>query len=334
MNANASLSAATIPAEMAVREIVDCPLCGSAGYSAVTSPQTSDYGATLEPLFREMQFQVVECDTCRTVYQRNRPNPESLRQFYETGDYHCYESLLDRGPIIRYAALFSARRVVQEIDKYRPHCTDTIVDFGCGSGSWIELFKHVGSGWNIIGTEIFPALCTVVEKNTGAKCVVADHETIDQAFAPKSVDAIYLHHVIEHVPNPADFLQKAKAVLVDGGIIYGQTPNRRSWESRIFGDDWVQWHLPHHLVVFDFETMAAHARKAGFEVVKLSSSLSGATQWAASLLKWVAKRRGRHYRTTKEPLHAPLTLLFTPLTMLQAAVSQTSHMDFILRKLP
>jgi SAM-dependent methyltransferase len=322
------------PEEMGYREIVDCPFCGSAKYRPITSPGVSDYGISLNPEFRDMKFQVTECEDCGVVYQRNRPNPQHLGQFYETGDYHCYESLLRRGAIIRTAAIASGKKVVAEIDKYRPHKNNTVVDFGCGSGSWIELFNYVKSGWNVVGTEIFPELCATVERDTGSRCIVADHENIDIAFPPNSVDAIFMHHVIEHIPNPLAFLKKTRTILADGGIIYGQTPNWKSWEQALVRDNWVQWHLPHHLVIFDFETIAAHAKAAGFEAVKISSSVSGATQWSASLIKWFAKRQGRPYRATKEPLHAPLTLVFLPLAVIQSFVSRTSHMDFVLRKIP
>jgi hypothetical protein len=78
--------------------------------------------------------------------------------------------------------------------------------------------------------------------------------------------------------------------------------------------------------------MAAHAEAAGYRVLKVSSSVSGATQWAASLIKWWTKRRSRLYHATNEPLHAPLTALFTPLAFMQSLLSRTSHMDFVLVK--
>jgi SAM-dependent methyltransferase len=271
------ISSQVRPAEQNFRELVDCPFCKSVRYSVVTRPDISDYGHSLEPIFKNMQFQMAQCADCGTVYQRNRPKPQHLGQFYETGDYHCYESLLNRGMIIRTAAIASAKNVVKDIDRLRPHRTDTVVDFGCGSGSWIELFKLVGAPWNVIGTEIFPALCEAVERS-GAKCLVADHDTIDKVLPHGSVDCLFMHHVIEHVPSPLEFFKKARTVLTDDGIIYGQTPNWRCWEHSIFGTNWVQWHLPHHLVVFDFDTMAAHAEAAGYRLLKVSSSVSGATQ--------------------------------------------------------
>jgi len=167
-----------VAGEQELREIVDCPFCGGSSYAVVTQPDVSDYGRSLNPPFRDMQFQMVRCTGCDTVYQRNRPRADELGRYYSTGDYHCYESLLSRGAFIRAAAIGSAKKVVRDIDAHRPHRTDTVVDFGCGSGSWIELFKLVAVKWNLIGTEILPELCKAAEQ-AGGKCVVADHGNID-----------------------------------------------------------------------------------------------------------------------------------------------------------
>jgi hypothetical protein len=141
-----------------------------------------------------------------------------------------------------------------------------------------------------------------------------------------------MNHVIEHVQSPLALFEKLRRVLVPGGIIVGQTPDQNCLERRIFGDHWVQWHLPRHLVIFDKETMRRHAEKAGLEVVELSSSPSGAVMWGASTLKWWASVRRRPYRVTREPLHAPLMLFFAPFAWLQSRFANTSHMDFALRR--
>ena len=72
---------------------------------------------------------------------------------------------------------------------------------------------------------------------------------------------IYMHHVIEHVPNPLETFRTLKGLLAPGGLIFGQTPDLALLGAPDFGDDWAQWHQPHHLTFFDKQTMAAHARR-------------------------------------------------------------------------
>ena len=141
-----------------------------------------------------------------------------------------------------------------------------------------------------------------------------------------------MFHVIEHVPSPKRVLSRLKEALVPGGVIVGQTPNCASYGCRFWGESWNQWHVPHHFVLFTHETLARHAASAGLEVVAISSSLSGATQWAQSGLRAWAARRHRPFLATAEPLYPPLILAAVPLTLLEMAFGHTCHMDFVLRR--
>ncbi len=319
-------------AEAAYREIVSCPFCSSDLYEPLTAPRNSDYRGGLAPVFAQMRFQFVGCTSCGLTYQRNRPRAEYLGQYYTTNEYPCYESLLqDRGPLVRMAAVRGAKKVVADIEQLRPKHSPLVVDFGCGSGSWLELFQHVGVPWKLMGTEISAELCQRVEP-LGVATVVTDHDSFDTHFAAGSVDAFFLNHVIEHLPHPLRFLQKAHRVLTEGGIVYGQTPNRQCWEARLFKEFWTQWHLPHHLVIFEPTTLAVHAQAAGFTLERWQPSVSGVTQWSQSLLCWLASKRQRRFLNTRDPLYPALTAAFLPVALLQARFGATSHMDFVLRK--
>lgn len=313
-----------------VREVVDCPFCGSPGCRPATRPIPDGECHSLAEPWRSMRFQMVECLGCGTLYQRVRPRREDIGQFYSS-EYDCYESLVQRGPIVRTLAQISARQLVRKIERHRPPENDVFVDFGCGSGSWLELFASIDAPWTMVGTEIAPELIAQVEE-LGLTGHVCDDSDIEKCFEPESVGVFHMNHVIEHVQSPLALLRKLHDLLVPGGLVVGQTPDAGCLERRLFGDHWVQWHLPRHLVIFDKQTLRQHAEKAGLEVVSLDSSPSGAVMWGASTLKWWAERRGRPYRVTREPLHPYLMLLFAPLSFAQSKVASTSHMDFMLRR--
>jgi SAM-dependent methyltransferase len=313
-----------------IREVADCPFCASARHAPVTHPLPDGECHTLPEPWRSMRFQMVECLECGLAYQRVRPRSEDVGHFY--GDeYDCYESLVRRGFIVRTLAQLSARRLVRRIESLRPPAGGVFVDFGCGSGAWLELLASIGAPWRMVGTEISPALIEQV-RALGFEGHVCDDSDVEKCFEPGSVAVVHMNHVIEHVQSPLRLLRKLGELLAPGGLVVGQTPDRDCLEARLFGDDWVQWHLPRHMVIFDKVSMRKHAEKAGLEVVALESSPSGAVMWGASLLKRRARRRGRPYRVTREPLHAYLMLLFAPLAFAQSKLANTSHMDFILRK--
>ena len=125
---------------------------------------------------------------------------------------------------------------------------------------------------------------------------------------------------------------RLRDALVPGGVIVGQTPNVASYGCRFWGESWNPWHVPHHFVLFSHETLARHAAAAGLEVVSISSSLSGATQWAQSGLRVWASRRQRPFRGTAEPHYPALILASIPLAAAEMAFGHTCHMDFVLRR--
>jgi SAM-dependent methyltransferase len=313
-----------------IRDEISCPFCASDNFSPVTGPVTDLTGVKIDPPFDNMLFQMVQCQDCRLNYQRVQPNPKDIYKFYDS-DYFCYVPMSERGFIVNFLAKISAKSLVKKLKKFAPSDTCTLFDYGCGNGPWLRLLKMANAPWKLTGSEIDPALVKKVQE-AGFEAVVANDETLLENVNPESVGIFFMNHVIEHIRSPLSLFEKIFTLLEPGGIVYGQTPDSDCLEARIFGDHWTQWHLPQHLVVFDKATMRLHAEKAGFEVMELSSSPSAATQWAASLLWSWSARVGRKYLATKEPLQAPLTLLFAPLSLLQSKISNTSHMDFVLRK--
>lgn len=315
----------------AARETVDCLFCGSPVHHPVTGLICDGPEHGVPEPYRSMQFRMVQCDACGLRYQRERLRPEDLAVFYREDAYFCYRSFAERGLIIRRLATHSARIAMREIERWRPPAHPLFVDFGCGNGSWLELFRSVGAPWELCGTEIGAANVEHVRR-LGFRAHQCADGVLGRHFARGSVGAIFMHHVVEHVPSPLQLLASCRDVLAPGGIIVGQTPDAGSLERRIFGDAWLQWHLPQHLVVFDQPTLRNHATRVGLEVVKLRSSPSSATQWSGSLIKYQATRRGRLFRWTDEPLHPYLTLLFAPIAVVQSLFNNGSHLDFILRK--
>ncbi len=313
-----------------IRDEISCPFCGSDNYSPVTGPMADVTGAKVDAPYDTMLFQMVKCHDCRLNYQRIQPTPEDIGKFYDS-DYFCYVPISERGFIVKLLTTLSAKLLVKKLRKVAPSDTCTLFDYGCGSGPWLRLLKMANAPWKLTGSEIDPALVRIVQE-AGFEAVVANDEDLLEKVSRESVGIFFMNHVIEHVRSPLSLLEKIYTLLEPGGIVYGQTPDSDCLEARVFRDHWTQWHLPHHLVVFDKASMRQHAVKAGFEVVELSSSPSAATQWAASLLWSWSERVGRKYLATKEPLQGPLTLLFAPLSLLQSKIANTSHMDFILRK--
>lgn len=313
-------------------EQVDCLECGGSGFERATESltDTDAYGELSAP-FASMRFNFVRCTHCATVYLRERVSQAHIAHFYNA-EYHCYRSFDERGFIFRWLSRLLTRSKLRTIERLFPTEQRRLLDFGCGTGTWLELLRRSGVRWELIGTEISDAQVQRV-RSLGVRGHVCDHRTVGQFVAAGSVGVAHLFHVIEHLPDPIEALDALRKLLEPGGAIFGQTPNIESWDCRMFGRYWSQWHVPRHLVMYSPDQLARHAKAAGLEVEFIGSSLVSATNWAASLQKWWALRRNRTYGGLQSgSLYPLLTVGMIPLTLVQSLLSQTSDIDFVLRR--
>ena len=101
----------------------------------------------------------------------------------------------------------------------------TVLDPGCGNGSFLSLFKQ--QGWKLHGTDFSPSGIAIAQKQYPAiGFFLADAQScvpeIKQHCGP--VDLILSTEVIEHLYDPRGFLDTAFKVLRPGGKIVITTP--------------------------------------------------------------------------------------------------------------
>jgi SAM-dependent methyltransferase len=313
------------------RVIADCDFCGSAQWEPILRPMLDDEDLESLPVaFRELRFRMGRCADCGLVYLRERPNPRDLDVYYPR-DYKCFQAYENRGAIMQTLARLVARSKRQQIERLMPGRTRALLDYGCGTGTWLSELRQAGCAVDMMGTDIFDGPLEALREQ-GIPAFRCDEADLFDYVAPGSAGVIHLFHVIEHVPSPLRVLSRLREALVPGGAIIGQTPNIASYGCRLWGERWNQWHVPHHFVLFNHDTLARHAAKAGLEVVSVSNSLSGATQWAQSGLRAWAAFRQRPFLATSEPFYPLLILAALPVTILEAAFGHTCHMDFVFRR--
>src|SRR5262245_58055892 len=140
----------------------------------------------------------------------------------------------------------------------------TLLDFGCGSESFLNAAK--ARGWKSIGADFLPFVIEQVH--------AAGHEAhlIDDRFwneFPKgSVDLIRLNHVVEHLYHPIEDLARLRSLLRPGGRLHLATPNSASLAFALLGERWFSLDCPRHIVIYTPSSMRAALKRAGFESVE------------------------------------------------------------------
>ena len=86
-------------------------------------------------------------------------------------------------------------------------------------------------------------------------------------FPAGSFDVITLMDVLEHVSDPADMIQRCRALLKPGGILVVNTPDAASAWARAFGRRWHAYCPPEHLSYFNPNNASDLLQRSGFRTL-------------------------------------------------------------------
>ena len=99
------------------------------------------------------------------------------------------------------------------------------------------------------------------------------HETWIEDFAPAApFDVAVLSNVLEHASDPRVMLRHVKRILKQGGEVRISLPNAESALADLAGPDWINWHVPFHIVHFTRLRLARLLEEEGFAVTGSTTS--------------------------------------------------------------
>ncbi len=201
-----------------------------------------------------------------------------------------------------------------------------VLDVGCGGGLFLQMLQE-RTGARVAGLDFSLEAANVAWRRSGVPAVCA---TLSRApLAPGSCSAITMFHVLEHLYEPAGYLEAAHALLKPDGRLIVQVPNAACWQFLVFGERWNGIDAPRHLIDFrksDLDTLLDHC---GFEVLRhkhfsLRDNPTGMATSIAPSLDPMA-RRLRHVAETprqrlgKDLAYFALSVASLPFVLLEAA---------------
>lgn len=233
-----------------------CLLCG--GHNWVPFVEAQDRSAT------GLWFLVVRCRDCGLCFTNPRPSEDTIADFYPA-DYapHCTADD-KRSHWWHRLPLLSSR-----CDRYRKALPlrgrGRLLDFGCGSGSF--LLRMHRQGWQVTGLDTSEATVDRLRTDHNLHVLTGSlpHPALDEA----SFDAVTMWQALEHVHRPLDLLKAAHHVLAPGGTLLVAVPNIASAAFRWFGPAWNGLDLPRHLMHFDPFSLRLMLERTGFRVTNV-----------------------------------------------------------------
>jgi predicted SAM-dependent methyltransferase len=137
-----------------------------------------------------------------------------------------------------------------------------------------------------------------------------------------------MFHVLEHLYDPASYLDAAHKLLKPDGRLIIQVPNAACWQFLLFGERWNGIDVPRHLIDFRLSDIDALLDACGFEVLRhkhfsLRDNPAGMATSIAPELDPMS-RRLRHVRESsrmrlfKDLVYLSLTMASVPFTLFEA----------------
>lgn len=170
------------------------------------------------------------------------------------------------------------------------------LDIGCSLGYYMAAAQRLG--WTPHGTDISQHALQV-SRERGMDVFYSRHPDEFPKDLPP-LDIVTAAQVVEHFPDPIDYLMALKAKMAPGGLIYIQIPNfmkliRQGPQAPYVGP-------PEHVHFFTLDTAHAALEKAGWELVRPPIIRPSTIGWR--LWMWIPELI---YEMPREIIREPIT---------------------------
>jgi 2-polyprenyl-3-methyl-5-hydroxy-6-metoxy-1,4-benzoquinol methylase len=186
-------------------KIKKCPLCNN---------------DTSKEAFKIDSFSYHECSYCDSLYTKPHLRDGVLDSLYNDGTYQVYQdNLVIKGKKIRKNIL-EKRKFFQIKNFINKSSNPTLLDIGCGSGTFLDVCKQ--NGWQVEGADLSLSASKSVLENYNIEVYQGDFNKIK---FNKTFDVITLWGVLEHLSDPITTIKKAKELLKNDGMLVFEVPS-------------------------------------------------------------------------------------------------------------
>lgn len=252
--------------QLARTETQPCPICGESARLRWPDFFDDRYGYP-------DAFPILECTGCGHMHTPAKFTVDELTRLY-TQYYPRGTLALDAFAPEQEKTGFGAWRDGLRASAFRWVPRNVrVLDIGCGLGT--TLAYHRARGCEAVGIEA-DSNVQVFAQRYGLDI---RHGVFDGSQFPAGYfDYVTLDQVAEHVADPQAMFVAVAKVLKPGGFAIVTTPNARSIGARIFGQKWLNWHVPYHVQFYSRKSLKLAASQAGLRVQELRTVTASSWQ--------------------------------------------------------
>ena len=276
--AGRTLKTWSTPVQRENSKTIPCALCGALSFR----PQFSCEG-----------FSYVRCLRCGLVQMNPQPEKTAVTGRYQAGhgdDYLSYE-LANEDPFLRLQELGLKDGGFDEIEAELKAKIPSprVLDIGCATGALLDKLRR--RGWDCTGVEISPA-ANYARRERSLNVLGLPLE--DCRFPSASFHLVLASHLIEHLNDPAGFVDEVRRILVPGSPFLITTPNISGFQARLLQGRWRSA-IFDHLYLFSVKTLSRLLEDRGFEIQRVRTWGGLAAGLAPRPLKNLADRAAKRF---------------------------------------
>ena len=207
-------------------------------------------------------FNLSECVNCGYRFTNPRPIESTIGNYYKSENYISHNST-KKGLINKiYHRVRNYQFKIKEssIEKTKISPGKKVLDVGCGTGNFVNhLNLH---GWKAEGVETDDKAREIAQLSN-----IKVYKNINLVDSEK-YDVITMWHVLEHVYNLNNYMQKLRSLLKKDGLLVIAVPNSNSYDANIYKENWYAYDAPIHISHFRKSNMKLLAEKNKFKLAK------------------------------------------------------------------
>lgn len=215
-------------------------------------------GCSGESITEKDGWQIILCRKCGYKHVFPMYTEQELEEFYENVYAESTPSYL-------------WLEKVYNIKKWKK--CGSILDIGCWEGIQLECFLK--EGWKCTGIELNKKAASIA-LSKGIEVHQISIQNFFEKFSKEKWDVINIAYILEHIPNPLEFLKRVKRHLKEEGIIIVEVPNDFSPFQLAYIKKyklepyWIA--LPDHVNYFNKEELNNLMVQAGWKVIHAETS--------------------------------------------------------------
>jgi 2-polyprenyl-3-methyl-5-hydroxy-6-metoxy-1,4-benzoquinol methylase len=218
-------------------------------------------------------YKIIDCNMCKFKHAIPIPSHQELEEYYDKfyfdkrkPDYFQKQKKDEKW----WNMVFSER--YELFEKHIKTKNRRILDIGCGPGFFLKVGKELG--WNTVGLEPSPK---------AAKFAQSQGLTVENcSFNSKNskhlgkFDVVYMHGVLEHLPNPKETISLCYDLLNSGGILFTSVANDYNKLQMILKEycEYSSWWAipPEHINYFSKKSLESLLKSCRFKKLDMFSS--------------------------------------------------------------